>query len=179
MRYDVSEHIDLKVNEEKDLIDILKKRCLSMPPSPTSDTRPILPTDLHEHPPVEHGRLLRELTTYFNFASGRHAVAKILANNLKEAYDHAYSNAYAESKGSVEDRKHKAKLNRQVKELREKWLDTKNEADIIESAVLEPLKRDIATVSRLISLQEAELNMSGRSHNVDNRTMNRELKRLK
>jgi hypothetical protein len=179
LRFNIHQPTDLDVYGTVEEIEGIMDRYGFSFHSKPGDEIPTNPVNIADMPPRELGEQLHRLTSFFDYASGKQAVVKILANNLKKSYDHAYSDVYMASKGTIEERKHKAELNPRVKEIKEKWLNAKSEADLLEAAVISPLKRDIATVSRLISVQEAEMQMSGRAHNVSRRTVDDALNRLK
>jgi hypothetical protein len=100
---------------------------------------------------------------------------KVRESNLREVYNDLLNHAYisisetSNRKMTVDERKRLAELNPEVRTYKEKWMDSKSDVDLLD-ARSRSVNRNIQTVSRGVTILEAEVRAHTREHSVGGKT---------
>lgn len=153
------------------VLDTISMYSLDVPAAPPEDERPRIPYNVSDLPGRSLGALLSRLTAYYEYISALHGLYDVLRENLKDSLDTATAEAFVNSKGSIEQKKNLAKIDPAVVDLRERYVEERSRARLIEKMVLKPLRKDISTVSRMIAVKDQEVRISNRDDNVGDTDM--------
>lgn len=153
---------------EGEIKEFMRSQGLTPPEIPGED-RPEVPDDVADLPHKVVGELLTKLTAWHSYVSHKAMVAENLAEAMKDMYDDAYGQVYLVKAGTAQERKFLTDLDPKVRAYKQACSRTKKEARTLAND-LANLDREIKTVSRAITLLEAESRIQSRDYNVGRRT---------
>jgi len=148
------------------VIDSIGMYSLNLPVVPPEDDRPRLPYNFVDLPVRSLSALLSRISGYYEYIATIWALFDTLQANFRDSLDVAMAEAYINSKGTIEQRRNLAKVDPKVVDLRERYVNARTKANLIEKASMKPLSKDFAVVSRAISARDQETRFSNRESNV-------------